>query len=115
MEAAGLVIGVLGIVIAFKGALDTALLLEDFIEDNQSEPRHWALRYHIQKCRLKAWGDHWNAADEKHCALGTKSENFMKAIELILNEIKRLNEKADKLVQKHDISQDTGVMKRRFR
>ncbi|OHW98393.1 protein kinase [Colletotrichum incanum] len=115
MEAAGLAIGVIGIVIAFKGAIDTALILEDFFEDNQSESRHWALRYHVQKCRLKAWGDHWNADDEKHCTLNTKPNIFKSAIELILDEIKMLNRRAEMLISKHDLDKERATLKRRFR
>ncbi|OLN95463.1 hypothetical protein CCHL11_05176 [Colletotrichum chlorophyti] len=115
MEPIGLAVGVVGILFAFKGAIDSALILEDFIDDNQSESRHWALRYHVQKCRLEAWGDHCNIKDEANCTLAKKTQSLKKVIKWTLEEIQRLNDMIDSLVQKHDISQDAGARKRKFR
>ncbi|KAL0934921.1 protein kinase [Colletotrichum truncatum] len=115
MEAVGLAVGIFGVVIAFKGAIETALILEDFFSDDQHESRHLALRYHIQKCRLKAWGDHWNAYDEQHCTLGTRTNDFHKAVQLILIEIKRLNGRAETVILKHDLDKEKSRLKRKFR
>lgn len=106
MEAAGLALGVAGIVIAFKGAIDTALLIEDFLEDTQGESRHWELRYLIQKTRLLVWGDRWKADDIDLCTLGAKSPEVRVAIKRILDEITNLNRLCNHLITKHEIGKD---------
>ncbi|KAM5349088.1 hypothetical protein ACJ41O_008911 [Fusarium nematophilum] len=115
MEVAGLALGAAAIVMAFHGAMQTVLLIEDFADNNEGDARHWALRHHVQKTRLQVWGDQWKADDENLCTLGSRAPRVRTIITQILDEIRLLNQKADGLVQKHNVGTHGAGIRSRFR
>ncbi|KAM0437816.1 hypothetical protein ACHAPT_002181 [Fusarium lateritium] len=116
MDPAGVALGAIAIVLAFKGAIDTVLLIEAFIDSSESDSRHWALRYHIQKTRLEVWGDEWRVDDQELCTLASKTDRVKIIIERILDEISALNRRIDGLVNKHNIERKAGgSIRYRFR
>lgn len=52
LEVPGFVVGVVGVVVAFKGAVDTALLIKSFFDDARADCGYLALSYHIKQTRL---------------------------------------------------------------
>jgi hypothetical protein len=64
LEIPGLVVGVAGVLVAFKGAIDTALLIEAFFDDARADCGCLALSYHIEQTRLQLWGELCKANDE---------------------------------------------------
>lgn len=106
LEAAGLVIGVAGVVFAFKGAIDTAIQIESFFDDARADCGYLALSYHIELTRLQLWGELCRANDESRsdeCTLRDKPEYLKRMIVRILGEIRKLNEEASKLIFKFNI------------
>ncbi|KAK2615954.1 hypothetical protein N8I77_002675 [Diaporthe amygdali] len=107
MELSGLVIGVAGIVLAFKGAIDAALLIETFLDDGKKSCGYLALRYLIEKTRLQLWGTLVQADGtfkEDECLLLDRPEYVKKLVVGILAEIEELVKDAEKLVTKYDIA-----------
>ncbi|KAJ5375500.1 protein kinase [Penicillium concentricum] len=106
LEVPGLVLGVVGLVIAFRGALDTALLIESFFDDTRMDCGYLALCYHIERTRLQVWGELCNANDESQsdkCTLRDLPDYLKTLIVRILGEIQKLNEEANGLIFKYNI------------
>lgn len=102
-EIPGLVFGAVGILTAFKGALDTALLIESFFDDEKAGCGYLALRYHIEKTHLHLWRQVCNIDNVPMCTLTNKPELLQETVLGILGEITRLLEEAEKLGEKHGI------------
>jgi hypothetical protein len=106
MEVAGLALGVGSIAIAFKGAVDTALFVESFSEEENTDCSYLAVKYHIQKTRLKLWGDKYipkegaDAQLSKHRKLPPYVDE---TIIRTLGEIKKLNQKAAEIVDRYNV------------
>lgn len=99
-------LGVAGIVMAFKGAVDTVLWIESFRDDRKEGCGYLALRYHIEKTRLQIWGELCKINEDailSHCTLSDKPEFIRKLVVQILGQIRELNMQADELVDKHNI------------
>ncbi|KAH7329487.1 amidase signature domain-containing protein [Stachybotrys elegans] len=107
MEVAGLALGVLGIAIAFKGAVDSALFIESFYDDENTDCSYLALNYHIQKTRLRIWGDECvmkKAPDGQPLKLRGRPQYVVEQIVRILKEIEKLNVKATDLADRYNIN-----------
>lgn len=104
LEIPGLVLGAVGILTAFKGALDTALLIESFFDDDKAGCGYLALRYHIEKTHLNLWRQVCNLDNVSMCILRNKPTLLQETVLGILGEITRLLEEAEKLVKKHGIA-----------
>ena len=106
LEIPGFVIGAAGVVLAFKGAIDTALFIESFFDDARADCGYLALSYHIEQTRLQLWGELCRANDESRsdeCTLRDKPEYLKTLIIRILGEIRKLNKEANTLIFKYDI------------
>jgi len=95
-------VAVLGLMAAFKGAIDGYLLIESFFDkDNKS----WdlAVEYHIQKLLLENWRDfqNINAPDWKNCRLSNANTKDQKIVLHILARITTLNKEAERFIKKH--------------
>ncbi|KAI0183392.1 hypothetical protein EV127DRAFT_447295 [Xylaria flabelliformis] len=105
MEIAGMALAVAGVVVAFKGAVDSALFIESFSDDENTDCSYLALNYHIQKTRLKLWGDEYvvkaGTSAQSH-KLRNIPEYVQESIVRILGEIEKLNQKATDLVDKYN-------------
>ncbi|KAJ5827332.1 protein kinase [Penicillium robsamsonii] len=111
LELAGLVLGAVGVVAAFKGAVDTALFIESFFDDARADCGYLELSYHIEKTRLQVWGELCKVTDESRsdeCTLRDKPEYLKALIVRILGEIQKLNREANSLVYKYNI--DFGAL-----
>ncbi|KAH9904698.1 prion-inhibition and propagation-domain-containing protein [Xylariomycetidae sp. FL2044] len=103
LEIAGFVVGAVSLLAAFKGALDTCLLIDSFFDDGKTGCGYLALRYHIQKTRLDLWRQLYNVNEPENCPLRHKPEVVQKIVLNILSEITRLFEDTQKLAKRHDI------------
>ncbi|KAI8635568.1 prion-inhibition and propagation-domain-containing protein [Xylariaceae sp. FL1651] len=103
LEIPGFVVGAVGILTAFKGALDTALLIESFFDDGKTGSGYLALSYHIEKTRLYLWCQICNIDDESTCTLRNEPELVQETVMRILGEITRLYKETEGLVEKHHI------------
>ncbi|KAL0257601.1 hypothetical protein SLS55_008415 [Diplodia seriata] len=104
------VVGIVGILLAFKGAVDTALWIGSFFDDETASSGYLALSYHIEKTRLQRWGKFCKANDADkpwQCTLRDKPDEIKEIIVRILGQILQLNKKADALVEKHNINMAT--------
>jgi hypothetical protein len=93
-------------VVAFRGAIDTALMIESFFDDSQTDCGYLALCYHTQTARLQRWGELCRINDEsqsKHCTLRDKPEYLKVLIVRILGEIRKLNQEANSLISKYNV------------
>ena len=68
MDPASATLGVVGLVIAFKGAVDSYGLLTDIFA---SDPglNYQALLYNIEQIILQTWGERMKIADTKECLI----------------------------------------------
>lgn len=107
LEVSGLVLGAVGILTAFKGALDTGLLIESFFDDDKAGCGYLALRYHIEKTHLHMWRQACNVDDVAQCTLRNRPEKLQEMVLRILGEITRLLQEAEKLVKRHGIDMAT--------
>jgi hypothetical protein len=104
VDPVGLVLGIAGLLAAFKGAVDGYVLIDAIIEkDNGS--RYLALRYYVEKHKLKVWGDYFSVEDAAKCTLNNESENTRKLIATILAEISATHETASKYLYRFDLSE----------
>ncbi|KAI0141794.1 prion-inhibition and propagation-domain-containing protein [Xylariaceae sp. FL1272] len=103
LEIPGFVVGAVGLLAAFKGALDTCLLIDSFFDDAKTGCGYLALRYHIQKTRLDLWRQIYHINEPETCPLRHKPEVVQTLVLNILGEITRQLEDAQKLVKRHDI------------
>ncbi|KAI1263623.1 prion-inhibition and propagation-domain-containing protein [Xylariaceae sp. FL1019] len=103
MEPVGFVIGAVSLLAGFKGALDTCLLIESFVDDGKTGCGYLALRYHIQKTRLDLWRQVYHVNEPEKCPLRYKSAVVQRTVLDILGEITKQLDDAQKLVKRHDI------------
>ncbi|KAF3055891.1 hypothetical protein GL218_06921 [Daldinia childiae] len=103
MDPISLGVSVGAIVMAFKGVIDTALLIESFHDDGKTGCGYLALTYHIEKTRLDLWGQLCKANNESSCTLSDRPDLVKETITRILGEIVNLNREAEKLITKHDV------------
>ncbi|KAI8963577.1 hypothetical protein F5Y11DRAFT_319143 [Daldinia sp. FL1419] len=99
---AELTLGVVGIAMAFKGAVDTYLFIESFFDENNRGCSYAALRYHIEKTRLRLWGDQCQVGTP-NCILHDKPVYIQDVVVKILGQIKTMNEDVQKLANKQSI------------
>ncbi|WYZ42247.1 hypothetical protein EsH8_V_001142 [Colletotrichum jinshuiense] len=103
LEISGAVLAVVGVAAAFKGAVDSALLIESFFDSDKSGCRDLALSYHIEKVRLQLWGEMCHAHDNGTPILQKKPAYLKEVIVRILGEIRNVNEQARQVVDKHNL------------
>ncbi|KAI0550015.1 prion-inhibition and propagation-domain-containing protein [Xylaria curta] len=109
LEVAGFVVGAVSLLTAFKGALDSCLLIDSFFDDGKTGCGYLALCYHIQKTRLDLWRQIYNINDPSNCPLRNKPVVVQELVLQILGEIRRLLDDTQKLVKRHDIKTAVGV------
>ncbi|KAI0856291.1 prion-inhibition and propagation-domain-containing protein [Xylaria cubensis] len=103
LEISGFVVGAVSLLTAFKGALDSCLLIDSFFDDGKTGCGYLALGYHIQKTRLDLWRQIYNINDPPNCPLRNKPAVVQELVLQILGEIRRLLDDTQKLVKRHDI------------
>ncbi|KAF2229173.1 hypothetical protein EV356DRAFT_496401 [Viridothelium virens] len=81
-------LSVIALVAAFKGAVDSYLLIESFF-DNDNGSSYLALRYHIEQYKLILWGDFFKTSDPMNCTLANQPRDTIELIALILEEIQK--------------------------
>ena len=107
-EPVSIAVGIAGIVLAFKGVVDTYNLFELIIsKDNGS--RHLALRYNIERHKTVVWGDEFRASDEKESPLLRESRSTRMLIAGILAEMRATHELAEKYVGRYDMESLPGA------
>lgn len=110
MEATGLVIGLAGLVAAFRGAIDGYLLVDAFL-DNKTDSSYLIVHYHIQRTRLAIWGDYFQLNDASvptDGELSDQSEHNKQLIIKILGEVQRIHGHVERLLKKHFSSDTTA-------
>jgi hypothetical protein len=103
LEIHGFIFGAVGILTAFKGALDTALLINSYVDDEETGCGYLALRYHVEKTRLNLWRQVYNIKDPSTCPLRYKPTMVHELVVKILGEITRLFDDLQTLVTRHQI------------
>ena len=107
-EPVSIAVGIAGIVLAFRGVVDTYNLFELIIsKDNGS--RHLALRYNIERHKTIVWGDEFRASDEKESPLLRESRSTRMLIAGILAEMRATYEVAEKYVGRYDMESLPGA------
>ena len=104
VEPIGVAIGVAGILLAFKGVVDTVNLF-DLIVSRDNGSRHLALKYHIERHRTTLWGDEHRADDEFNSPLLRETRSTRVLVAGILAEIRAAHELAAKYVKDYDMDQ----------
>ena len=106
VEPVGLAVGIAGILLAFKGVVDTVNLFDSIVSrDNGS--RHLALKYEIERHRTTLWGDEYRAEDEEKSPLLKESRSTRILIAGILAEMRAAHELASKYVNRYDMDDST--------
>ena len=108
VEPIGLSIGVVGILLAFKGVVDTVNLF-DLIVSRDNGSRHLALKYEIERRKTVLWGDEHRAEDEDNSPLLRESKSTRTLIAGILAELRAAHELAAKYVDHYDMEQVTAA------
>ncbi|GKT64810.1 protein kinase [Colletotrichum tofieldiae] len=104
LELPGLVLGVLGIAIAFKGAIDTAVFIESCFDDLSTDCKYLALSYKVERGRLQLWGQLCKADDDSESILRDTPDDIKRIIVQVLGEIRSLNEKAEVMVIRYNLT-----------
>lgn len=104
LEIAGLVLGAASALAALRGALDTALLIDAYFDDEKSNCGYLALRYHIEKTRLDLWRRAYKIDDPEACPLRYKPEAIQKLVVQTLALITQLLDESQNLVEKYKIA-----------
>ncbi|KAJ8132799.1 hypothetical protein O1611_g825 [Lasiodiplodia mahajangana] len=102
-EISGLIFGAASALSTLRGALDTALLIDDYYDDDKSNCSYLALRYHIQKVYLELWRQVYHVDDPSKCPLADEPEGIQQLVVPVLAQITRLLNELQKLVEKHGI------------
>ncbi|KAH6949241.1 hypothetical protein HG530_008506 [Fusarium avenaceum] len=97
MDPASLVLTIGGLLAAFEGAVDTILLIELCVDDEQSKCSDVAVDLHIPNTRLHLWGPQCKLDDRSGSILTTKPRYVQDTILKILNEMKSLHNKTQSL------------------
>ena len=107
VESVGATIGIAGILLAFKGVVDTINLF-DLIVSRDNGSRHLALKYEIERHRTTLWGDAHRAEDEENSPLLKESKSTRTLIAGILAEMRAAHELAAKYVNRYEMDQETA-------
>ncbi|KAI0446360.1 hypothetical protein F4803DRAFT_41309 [Xylaria telfairii] len=102
-EITGLALGVVSVLTALRGTLDTALLIDSYLDDEKTNCNYLALRYHIEKTRLGLWLKVYNTDDLSKCGLRYQPQAIQTLVVQILGQIKQLLDELQKLVKRHNI------------
>ncbi|KAF4944852.1 hypothetical protein FGADI_12395 [Fusarium gaditjirri] len=102
LEVAGLAIGALSALAAFRGALDTVLLIESFFGSGDSSS-FLAIRYHVEITRLDLWRHVFNIDDESKSPLKSLPDSVQNVVLEILAGITNHLTSLKKLAEFHDI------------
>ncbi|OTB16020.1 hypothetical protein K445DRAFT_22338 [Daldinia sp. EC12] len=101
---AELALGVIGIVAAFKGAVETGIFIRSFFDAEATESSGLGLYFLIEKMRLQLWGEHCRVRDSGSCTLRDKPEDLKRLVIQTLGNIEKLSRAADDLVKEYDIA-----------
>jgi hypothetical protein len=104
-EAVGIGLAVVGLLAAFRSALDSYLLIEN-IFDKDNGLRDLVLDYDIERQKLKSWGDRFrvNAAREEDCLLHQEPEPIKRLMAEIFGRIEYFHKEAEKYLDVHQVS-----------
>ncbi|KAF2469325.1 uncharacterized protein BDR25DRAFT_48216 [Lindgomyces ingoldianus] len=109
MEVAGTVVGVVGLLVAFKGAIDGYLLIEQlFRSDVGIQDR--ALHFERIRKQLEKWGADYNVSSscpDEDCLFNYESPENQAIILKILERTKQHLGDAEKLLRKHTRNEKT--------
>jgi hypothetical protein len=61
-------LGVVGLLLAFKGAVDGYLFIDSLMEVDGSQ-RYLCIRYIVERHKLTIWGDYFRVNDKESCSL----------------------------------------------
>ena len=104
VEPISLSVGVFGILLAFKGVVDTVNLF-DLIVTRDNGSRHLALKYEIERQKTVLWGDEHGASSEQNSPLLKESKATRTLIAGILAELRAAHDLAAKYVDRYDMEQ----------
>ena len=108
VDPISLSIGIAGILLAFKGVVDTINLFELIVSrDNGS--RHLALKYEIERRKTVLWGDEHRAEDEYNSPLLKESKSTRTLIAGLLAELRAVHDLAAKYLDRYDMDQVTAT------
>ena len=68
VDPVGAVLGVAGLIAAFKGAVDGYVLIESFFKKDSSL-QDLACRFHVEQHRLSKWGERFQLKNGEECLL----------------------------------------------
>jgi hypothetical protein len=102
----GVAIGLGGILLAFKGVVDTINLF-DLILAADNGSKHLALKYYIERHRLRIWGDEFKAADEVNSPLLGQPKATRILIAGILAEIRATHDLSEKYLPRYQMTSPT--------
>ncbi|KAF3059576.1 hypothetical protein GL218_04342 [Daldinia childiae] len=102
-EVTGVAMGVVSIAMAFKGAVDTYLFIGSFFDENNRGCSYAALRYHIEKTRLRLWGDQCQVENPSNCTLRDRPVYIQEVVVKILAQVKNLNADVQTLADKQNV------------
>jgi hypothetical protein len=106
VDPAGVAIGLGGILLAFKGIVDTVNLF-DLILAADNGSKFLALKYSVERHRLRVWGDEFKADDELSSPLLRESKATRILIAGILAEIRATHSLAEKFVRRYEVKAPT--------
>ncbi|KAL4730854.1 hypothetical protein ACLX1H_002896 [Fusarium chlamydosporum] len=99
MDPVSATFSVVGLLVAFKGAVDSYVMLTDIFA---SDPglNYQALLYNIEQIILQTWGERMNISDTKDCLINNEPPLIQDAVGRIMAEIVATLDKAAEWVSK---------------
>jgi len=99
VDPAGITVGLGGILLAFKGVVDTVNLF-DLIIANDNGSKHLALRYYVERHKTTIWGDEFRPDNELDSPLLGESDATRRLIAGVLTEMLATHQLAEKFLQR---------------
>jgi hypothetical protein len=106
IDPAGLSIGLAGILLAFKGIVDTINLF-DLILARDNGSKHLALEYYVERHKTLIWGEEFRPDDPVASPLLHETDATKRLVAGILAEMMAVHEYAQKFVQRYDMHEPT--------
>lgn len=110
-DPAGLAVGLGGVLLAFKGVVDTVNLF-DLIVAKDNGSKHLALRYYVERHKTTIWGDEFQPDDGLHSPLLQETNATRRLIAGVLSEMLATHHQAEKFLQRYQMeepAQPAGV------
>ena len=102
VDPAGVAIGVGALLLAFKGAVDSFVLIDAIVEADNGE-RYLGLKYFIERRKLEVWSDHFMLEKVDTSPLRHETDDTRKLIAGILAEIQAVNGSAKRYLKRYDM------------